>query len=218
MVDNTALEYFLSLLDEGERILSSDPLCEKHTMLSYTLKEKEEKPVEDIKVDESFSVNECRACHAWVNRVQFVPAKESSECKVMCIISSPKINRLLTPKGEMFFLKWFQGIGLDISNVALTTLVKCPLKSFSALEANACKGFLKEEMTRMKPERLLLLGEDVAHYMLRRNDSMNEMRGRKYKINNIPTFVSYSPDEFVEHYNELRAPVWQDLLFLKENL
>ena len=41
MEDKLTLEYFLSLLDEGERILSGDKFGERHQIVDYELKEKQ---------------------------------------------------------------------------------------------------------------------------------------------------------------------------------
>ena len=50
--------------------------------------------------------------------------------------------------------------------------------------------------------------------------TFNYDRGRKFSINSIPVFCTYSPEDLVKD-RSLRAPIWEDLqlisAFLKEN-
>lgn len=213
MEDNTTLEYFLSLLDEGERILTSDYMGEKHTIVEYELKDSEVKKTSESKEDD-ITPSSCRGCAAWAGRVCYVPPKEESRCNVMCILPSPSGTRLLSPAGEDYFKKWFKAIGIDSEDVALTTLVKCPCSSFNSSYADACKGYLKSEMVNVKPRCFILFGEDVARYMLRKNGTIDTLRGKRYIVNNTPTFVTYSPEDLVKNIS-IKPLIWEDLQFIK---
>lgn len=212
MEDKLTLEYFLSLLDEGERILSGDKFGERHQIVDYELKEKEAVSVE-IKEEEE-SVSKCRNCSLWINRIKYAEPIVNKDTTLMCILASPEGMKILSAPSEDYFLKWINAIGLDISNVSLTTLIKCPSNSFSAEYADSCKIYLRKEMSEIKPKVLLLMGHDVAKYMLRRDLPLDQMRGKRYVINNIPAYVTYSPHDLVDN-RTLRVPIWEDLKLLK---
>ena len=216
MEDKLTLEYFLSLLDEGERIIKGDFFSEKVKPCSYELKDKEVKVdiKEEIKDD---SISSCRNCPAWRNRIKYIPPVTANECKLMCILASPERMAMLSPAADDYFKKWCSAIGLPLENVSLTTLIKCPSEIFSKEYADMCKPYLREEMQMSRPKVLLLLGQDVASYMLRKNLPIESLRGRRYIINNIATYVTYSPKDLVAN-RSLRVPIWEDLKLLKEAL
>ncbi len=230
MEDKITLEYFLTLLDEGERVLTNDRLAEKHTILDYELKEREStststtglkdlgafNTIENSAIGENILLN-CKDCLAWKNRIRFVIPILNQGCKVMFILPAPEGMTLLTADSDDYFKKWCKAIDLSLSDISLTTLIKCPTSFFKTEYADSCKSRLREEMLSIKPKVLCLLGSDLSRYMLRKELPFERLRGRKYAINNIPTYVTYSPRELVENRN-LRGAIWEDLKLLKEAL
>lgn len=210
--DKETLEYFLSLLDDAEHILSGDNLAEKKPFVDYEIKEQSEK--KPSVADEPLSLDECRACPGWRERLKSIPAKIVPNSTVLCIIERPEKLSLLSPRGEGYFNAWFRALKIPMKDVSLSTLIKCPVATFSEQYATLCKDKLREEMALANPKALLLLGENVAQYMTRKKLPINELRGRVYKINHIPTVVSYSPEDLVRSYDALRAPIWEDLQLL----
>ena len=219
MEDKETLEYFLSILDEAEHIFTGDVYAEKKPFVEYSLKESENKTASlSMLDDEPLSVENCRGCQGWRERLKHIPSKIVQNCSVLCIMERPERLSLLSEKGEMFFNAWFKGLGIPLERVSLTTLIKCPVSSFSDLYADACKDKLRQEMGLANPRVMLLLGENVARYMTRKNLSIEALRGNVYKINHIPTVVTYSPEDLVRNYSNLRAPIWSDLQLVKGQL
>ena len=116
-----------------------------------------------------------------------------------------------------YFTKWIKAIGLELRNVALTSLIRCPVRNFSSEIADICKDYLREEMRSLKPEAIVLLGKDTASYMLRRPGSFDSIRLHTYKVNGIKTFTTYAPSDLVRDRN-LRVPIWEDLKFIRDNM
>lgn len=210
MEDKTTLGYFLSLLDECERIIDGDRLSEKHRIVDYALEEKKEETFVE-------SISECRNCSSWRNRVKYASPLLNNPCSLMCIVSSPEGISILSSQSADYFEKWMKAIGLALDSVSLTALIKCPCEHFNKESADRCKGNLKKEMIDISPRNILLMGEDIAKYMLRKNLPIEALRGKRYLINNIPTFVTYSPHDLVMN-RALRAPIWEDLKIAKEAL
>ena len=100
----------------------------------------------------------------------------------------------------------------------MTTLVKCPSGTFSSDAAGKCKGYLRTEMAESNPSAMVVMGHEAASYILGKNASMDEMRGRRYRVNGIPLFVTYSLDEFLSDSANLRKKVWSDMLMIRSAL
>lgn len=216
MEDNGTLEYFLSILDEAEHILSGDIYAEKTPFVEYSLRDQEKKVQSAVVADdEPLEASNCRGCQGWRERLKYIPSRIVPNCSVLCIIEHPGRLSMLSEKGEMFFNAWFKGLGIPLPQVSLTSLIKCPVSTFSDQYADACKDKLRQEMTLANPRVMLLLGENVARYMTRRDLVISDFRGKVYKINHIPTVVTYSPEDLVQNYASLRAPIWEDLQLLK---
>ena len=69
-------------------------------------------------------------------------------------------------------------------------------------------------MINLKPKTMVLLGQDVSSYMLRRSGDMDSVfRKRKFSVNSTPVFCTYSPLDLVNN-RALRGPIWEDLQFI----
>ena len=193
MGDSFTKGYLMSLIDEAERLISSDPFGEERPPVSYTLKEKEERrkdPLESVYREAS----SCRLCQACSGRRMFAHPVVASGPKVLFIAPSPE--------GSVIFS---------------TTLIKCPSSPFSPSAADQCRPFLRSEMSMMKPEAMVLLGHETACYMLRRSVPMDEMRQKRFVVNHIPVFVTYTPLDYL-HTPSLQRDIWNDMLFIRREI
>ena len=89
MGDSFTKGYLMSLIDEAERLISSDPFGEERPPVSYTLKEKEERredPLESVYREAS----SCRLCQACSGRRMFAHPVVASGPKVLFIAPSPE--------------------------------------------------------------------------------------------------------------------------------
>ena len=210
MEDNTTLECFLSLLDEAESLLKGDNLSENSTFFEYS--------VGNIEIEKpsifSEDISSCHKCKACLERNIYAEPILNMEPKILFIAPMPEGTTIFSPSSNSYFNKWISAINLSRRDIALTTLIKCPVKEFSKENADACRDHLRNEMSRLKPKSIVLLGADVASYMLRRSGNMESVfRKRKFSVNSIPVFCTYSPLDLVNN-RALRLPIWEDLQYI----
>ena len=217
MGDSFTKGYLMSLIDEAERLISSDPFGEERPPVSYTLKEKEERredPLESVYREAS----SCRLCQACSGRRMFAHPVVASGPKVLFIAPSPEGSVIFSPESLLKFRAWWElSLLLHPGEWALTTLIKCPSSPFSPSAADQCRPFLRSEMSMMKPEAMVLLGHDTACYMLRRSVPMDEMRQKRFVVNHIPVFVTYTPLDYL-HTPSLQRDIWNDMLFIRREV
>ena len=218
-MDAKTAEYLMALIDDAERAVSSDYLAEEKERVSYSIKSKPSaKPVSSF--DELYrEISSCHECGLCFSRRVFARPIIKKGLKVLFIISGPDGDALLSDEKIRLFRSWWHdSIYLEEGEWGLTTLVKCPSGTFSYDAAGKCKGYLRTEMAESNPSAMVVMGHEAASYILGKNASMDEMRGRRYKVNGIPLFVTYSLDEFLGDSANLRKKVWSDMLMIRSAL
>lgn len=251
MEDTNALESFMALLDETDRLLKKDYLAEDSDILEYQVKAKpqtaspvqEEKPrsTGPVRTGASFlsaiqrpqtpppsgspmtaapdrvDLASCHNCMACRNRRIYAEPILNANPRILFIAPSPEGDTILDVASYDYFIKWINSIGLRKKDIALSCLIKCPVPAFDRAAADVCRVHLREEMATLKPSAMVLLGGDVASYMLRRPLDMQAFRQKRFVVNNIPVFCTYTPHELYQN-RSLRAPVWQDLQFIASSI
>lgn len=208
MDERVTEEYFFSLLDEAVASINGDRLREYSGIYDYEIKPHEEVP-DDI--------SSCHRCDGCFSRTVYAEPLLSPEPVLLFVLPSPEGVTMLSSASFDYFTKWIKAIGLELKNVALTSLIKCPVRNFSPQIADTCKDYLREEMRRLKPKAIVLLGKDTASYMLRRTGTFDSIRLHAYRINGIKTFTTYTPLDLVKDRN-LRVHIWEDLKYIRESM
>lgn len=208
MDERVTEEYFFSLLDEAAASISGDRLREYTSVYDYEIK-----PHEEVADD----ISSCHRCEGCFSRTVYAEPLLSPNPLLLFVLPSPEGVTMLSSASFDYFTKWIKAIGLELRNVALTSLIRCPVRNFSSEIADICKDYLREEMRSLKPEAIVLLGKDTASYMLRRPGSFDSIRLHTYKVNGIKTFSTYAPSDLVRDRN-LRVPIWEDLKFIRDNM
>ena len=217
MADNLTLEAFLSLLDGAESVVKGDNLSERREFLEYSVSEEKRESVQHAQ-DSAEDLESCHDCSGCFSRQSYALPILNPQPLLMFVAPFPEGFTILSEGGRDYFNKWLMAMGLKRSDIALTTLIKCPVKEFKKESADMCREHLRNEMNRLKPKTMVLLGKDVSSYMLRREGDMDEVfRKRKFSVNSIPVFCTYSPMDLVKN-RALRAPIWEDLKFISSFL
>lgn len=210
MSDRTTKEYFLSVLDEAVSSIENDKMGEWHERCDYTMEEKRQSAFVD-------DISSCHKCSACFRRRVYAEGILNKNPKILFVLPYPEGDTILLPPSYSYFTKWVKAMGLESTEVALSALIKCPLTSFDSSAADSCRGYLKDEMALLSPSSIVLLGKDVASYMLRRSGDYDEIRKHQYRINGIKTFTTYSPLELVID-RSLRVKIWEDLKFISSSI
>ena len=220
-MDRSTAEYFLEIIDDAERVLSSDTLAEDIARVSYALKNvPENKAVKKSSFEELYNtVASCHECGLCFSRRVFSRPIIKKGVKVLFIISGPSGDSLLSPEEISLFQSWWKkSIYLEEGEWALTTLVKCPSSAFSRDAADKCRVYLRTEMEESEPQMIIVMGHDAASYILGKNLPIDDLRNRRFLVNKIPLYVTYSPADFLQNKDALRQKVWSDMLLFRKAL
>ena len=205
-------EYLMTLLDEAERNIISDSLGEIIEPCSYRLR-KEERQKENA--DFYAECASCHRCEMYRNRPVFSRPIAKQNPKVLFILPYPDGSMMLEGDDIQLFRSWWHdSILLREGEWALTSLIKCPSGEWNREAADACRGYLRDEMMAMRPSAMIILSSEASRYMLRSDSDFSSMLGREYKVNGIRTFVSYSPSEYRRNPS-LRMALWKNFLFIR---
>lgn len=177
-------------------------------------------------IPEVASVDNCAACKLHAGRTQVISGKGSKQSKLVVITEAPTFNEDVA--GEPFaeeagvlFTNILKTIGYSMDDVYITPYVKCsPYQSFiTQTEENQCFQHLLTELNEIRPTKILLLGRNVAKYLLKEAKSFDDMRTEVASLEilgqQIPVYVSYNPYQLLKFPEEKRK-VWKDMKKLLE--
>jgi hypothetical protein len=91
-------------------------------------------------------------------------------------------------------------INLELKNVAIS--ITC------------CRKFNIKKINNLRPKKIVIFGEKSAHIMLKSQKSINELRQIIHMVENIPSVVTFHPNELIKNPN-LKKEVSQDLTFME---
>lgn len=167
------------------------------------------------------SLENCTACQLHHGRTQVITGKGSRSAKIMVITEAPTFNEDVA--GEPFaeeagklFDNILQSIGYQMEDVYITPYVKCaPYQSFiTETEEAKCHQHLMNELNEIQPQKILLLGRNVAKYLLKTTQSFDAVRNQPAHLNildkTVPVYVSYNPYQLLKFPEEKRK-VWNDI-------
>lgn len=167
------------------------------------------------------SLDNCTACLLHNGRTQVIKGKGSKLAKIVVITEAPTFNEdiLGAPLAEeagQLFENILKSIGCKLEDVYITPYVKCvPAHSFiTEAEEAQCHHHLMDELNEIQPEKILLLGRNVAKYLLKSTRSFDVVRNQEAHLNilgtNVPVYVSYNPYQLLKFPEEKRK-VWNDV-------
>ncbi len=106
------------------------------------------------------------------------------------------------------------GMRIPRSSVYIANIVKCrPPENREPLtdEANACIGYLKRQISVIRPRAIVLLGKTALRYLLGHDKmSIREARAMTFEYEGIPVFVTYHPSALLRN-PDYKKPTWEDI-------
>jgi DNA polymerase len=116
------------------------------------------------------------------------------------------------------------GIGLDRADLLLTNIVPWRPpgnRPPSPREADICRPFVERQIALAEPERLLILGNFAARFLLQASETIHQLRGEWRTVavagRTIPAFATLHPQDLVTAPISKRL-AWQDLLAFRAAL
>jgi DNA polymerase len=113
-----------------------------------------------------------------------------------------------------------QAIEMRREEVYIANILKCrPPGNRDPLpdEAAACMPFLEEQIALVRPRVLVALGRIAAQVLLGNDTPIGRMRGRWYRVQEVPTMVTYHPAALLRN-PALKRPTWEDMQQVRDRL
>ncbi len=155
----------------------------------------------------------CKKCSLWKGRIKFVYGEGNPKADIMIIGEAPGANENIQGKpfvgrAGQLLTKMLAAINIARKDVYITNTVKCrPPNNRNPLteEIAACRPYLEEQISIIKPKYFLILGRVAANTMLKLNIPMKEYRKKVYELYGAKVYVTYHPSAL------LRTPAWKKL-------
>ena len=123
------------------------------------------------------------------------------------------------PAGELL-TRIIQAIDLSREQVYIANVVKCRPpgnRDPQPDEIGACIGFLERQIELVQPKVIVALGRIAAQSLLGTDEPIGRMRGRWYRVQGVPTMVTYHPAALLRN-PALKRPVWEDMQQVRDRL
>lgn len=163
-------------------------------------------------------VAECEACGLQKSRTKTVFGVGDQTADLMVIGEAPGADE--DRKGEPFVGRagqllngMLKAMGLSREQVFIANILKCrppDNRDPRSDEVQKCEPFLQRQVALVKPKVILAVGRVAAHNLLKSDETLGRMRGKKFSYNGIPVVVSYHP-AYLLRSPEQKAKSWQDL-------
>lgn len=169
-------------------------------------------------------LNNCTACGRHRSRRQIVVGQVIPGAKVCVVGAGPESaedNSGKAFQGERGALldKMISAMGFGRHEVSLLHVVKCFSPSAleaSSEEAQACYQHLSAQLREARPAVILAMGESAAQTVVRSNNPLAKLRGKKWDWDGVPVYASFDPANLVQNA-ALKKDAWADLqLVMKE--
>lgn len=84
-------------------------------------------------------------------------------------------------------------------------------------EVAACRGYLEKQIALVRPRAIVALGKTAAHTLLGNDAPIGRMRGQWFRVQEIPTLVTYHPAALLRN-PALKRPTWEDVQQVRDFL
>jgi len=169
------------------------------------------------------SIKDCKKCTLSKSRNNLVFGIGNPEADIVIVGEAPGKNEDL--EGEPFvgrsgklLDKILDSIDLNREKVFILNVLKCrPPKNRNPKpsEIEKCEPFLKKQLEIIKPKLIIALGRISAITLLRKKDSLKDMRNKIHKYEGIDLIVTYHPAALLRNPN-YKKPTWDDFSFIRD--
>ena len=167
------------------------------------------------------AVKDCRACGLCETRTQTVFGVGPESASLMVVGEGPGADE--DAQGQPFVGRagklldeMLKAIGHSrATNTYIANVVKCrPPENREPAEdeAEACRGFLEQQLRLVKPKLILALGRTAAQRLLKTDEALSKLRGptHTWGESQTPLMITYHPAYLLRSPGE-KAKSWEDL-------
>jgi len=158
------------------------------------------------------ALSQCRRCPLWQHATQAVPGEGPADARLMLVGEQPGDQEDLAgrpfvgPAGQLLERAMAEA-GLDRSRAYVTNAVKHfkyePRgkrrihQKPNAGEVQACRFWLDEELTRIRPHLVVALGATAALSVLGREVAITRLRGQVLEAEGLRVLVTFHPSSIL---------------------
>lgn len=233
MKDNLKSQIVQALIDQkeifGDELLQENLDIRKTKVVNKNSSDEDDKEnlFEAVKEDWEVSTSltqlndlicNCTRCALGLTRKSFVFGKGNPNAEVMLVGEGPGAEEDL--KGEPFvgragelLTKILAAINFTREEVFIANIVKCrppgnrvPLND----EIDTCFPYLKKQIELINPKAILCLGATASFGLLKKKESLGNMRGKVFQFHNAKVMVTYHPAALLRNPNWKKG-CWEDV-------
>lgn len=182
-------------------------------LLNSILKKINEPYVKTNSIDELYqSISNCKKCSLGNTRTNFVFGVGNPNADIVFVGEAPGADE--DAQGEPFvgragklLNQILQQVGLKREEIYICNILKCrPPNNRDPLpeEVELCESYLLKQLSLIKPKILVALGRIAGNTLLKKSETLGNLRKTLYWYNGIPFFITFHPAAI------LRNPQWKD--------
>jgi len=191
--------------------------------IDYYLKNIEEDFIKANTLTELDSmINQCQKCPLGKTRTKFVFGVGNPAADIVFVGEAPGADE--DAQGEpfvgragKFLTETLRKIGLEREEVYICNILKCrPPNNRDPLpqEVEKCEPYLLKQLSLIKPRIIVALGRIAGNTLLRKNETLTNLRKNIYNYYEIPLFITYHPAAILRNMG-LKTTFEEDLIKMK---
>lgn len=171
------------------------------------------------------TVAACTRCRLAEGRTKVVFGSGNPSADLMFVGEGPGADEdrqglpFVGAAGELL-TRIIQAIEMTRDEVYIANVVKCRPpgnRDPQPDEVAACRGYLEKQIALVRPRILVALGRTAAQTLLGDDAPIGRLRGQWFKVQGIPTMVTYHPAALLRN-PALKRPTWEDMQQVRDLL
>ena len=145
--------------------------------------------------------DDCNTPHKYSN---YISSKDSVDLVVFHnVYIDSNINQALTIKYEKLLGNIIYSTGIKITKVSVNDF--------------CCLNLFNRKIDKIRPARILILGQTVANKILETNNEIDILRGNQHEFKDILLNITYDLADILNNA-ELKRLVWKDLCLFRKDM
>lgn len=165
----------------------------------------------------------CTKCKLHLGRNKFVFGSGNPDADVMVIGEGPgaeedKQGLPFVGRAGMLLTDMLKAIKFERDDVYIGNIVKCrPPENRAPLpdEMDTCLPYLIKQIELINPKLILCLGLIAAKGLLKRRESLTQLRGKIFEYGSSKVIVTYHPAALLRNPH-WKKPAWEDLKMFRK--
>ncbi len=147
-----------------------------------------------------------------VSALQKIAGEDSRKFLLVCEwIESENSERIFSGEAAALLDKMLGAINLCRGKEVFTHSVNSSFTNENFLSANnEFDSFFNEQISKIKPEAVLAVGDFAIKILLKTNEEINKLHGKFFDFKGLPLLAIFHPNSLLKDVN-LKRPAWEDL-------